>query len=50
MATWQTAVTAITFLTVLGLIMTEWVHLTVAALLGAMVLVFCHVLSLGGGD
>ncbi len=47
MATWQTAVTAITFLTVLVLIMTEWVHLTVAALLGAMVLVFCHVLSLG---
>ncbi|MEN9216835.1 MAG: SLC13 family permease, partial [Gloeomargarita sp. HHBFW_bins_162] len=47
MATWQTVVTAITFLTVLGLIMTEWVHLTVAALLGAMILVFCHVLSLG---
>ena len=48
MATWQIAATGITFLLVLVLIMTEWVHLTVAALLGAMVLVvFIHVLSLG---
>lgn len=47
MATWQITVTGLTFLLVLVLIMTEWVHLTVAALLGAMVLVFIHVLSLG---
>lgn len=47
MASWQVAITGISFLLVLGLVMTEWVHLTVAALLGAMILVFFHVLTLG---
>lgn len=35
-----------TFLAVIGLIMSEKVHLTVAALLGALVLVFAHVMTL----
>ncbi|MEN9276694.1 MAG: SLC13 family permease, partial [Gloeomargarita sp. GMQP_bins_5] len=47
MDNWQAAIASITFLAVLGLIVTEWVHLTVAALLGAMVLVFCQVMTLG---
>ncbi|MCS6782676.1 MAG: ArsB/NhaD family transporter [Gloeomargarita sp. SKYBB_i_bin120] len=47
MEDWQVAVTGITFLAVIALIITERLHLTVAALLGAMVLVFCHVMTLG---
>ncbi|MFN9174349.1 MAG: ArsB/NhaD family transporter [Synechocystis sp.] len=35
-----------TFLAVIGLIMSEKVHLTVAALLGALVLIFAHVMTL----
>ncbi|MCS7031508.1 MAG: ArsB/NhaD family transporter [Gloeomargarita sp. SKYG116] len=47
MESWQVAVAGITFLAVVALIVTEWMHLTVAALLGAMVLVFCQVMTLG---
>nr|WP_277876845.1 SLC13 family permease [Fischerella sp. FACHB-380] len=35
-----------TFVTVIFLIMTEWVHLTIAALLGALLLVFTNVMTL----
>nr|WP_228014573.1 SLC13 family permease [Fortiea sp. LEGE XX443] len=35
-----------TFLSVIILIMTEWVHLTIAALLGALLLVFSNVMTL----
>lgn len=36
----------VTFLGVILLLMTEWVHLTIAAFLGAMLLVFTNVMSL----
>lgn len=39
-------IASLVFISVIGLIMTEWVHLTVAAFLGALVLVFTHVMSL----
>ncbi|MGG6293032.1 SLC13 family permease [Leptolyngbya sp. AN02str] len=44
--TWQASVAAIVFISVIALIMTEWVHLTIAAFLGALILVFANVLSL----
>lgn len=43
---WQAIVASATFIGVIALIMTEWVHLTVAALLGALILVFTHVMTL----
>jgi Na+/H+ antiporter NhaD/arsenite permease-like protein len=43
---WQALLSAITFFVVIAVIMTETIHLTVAALLGALVLVFAHVMSL----
>jgi Na+/H+ antiporter NhaD/arsenite permease-like protein len=46
MENWQAIVAAITFAVVIVTIMTEQVHLTVAALLGALVLVFAHVMTL----
>lgn len=39
-------IAGIVFITVIVVIMTEWIHLTVAAFLGALVLVFAHVMSL----
>ncbi len=46
MDTWQPLLAAITFALVITAIMTERLHLTVAALLGALVLVFTHVMTL----
>lgn len=46
MENWQAWVAALTFIAVIFLIMTEWVHLTIAALLGALFLVFVNILTL----
>ncbi|MBW4507626.1 MAG: transporter [Scytonematopsis contorta HA4267-MV1] len=46
MENWQAIVSIITFATVIILIMTEWVNLTVATLLGALLLVFTNVMTL----
>ncbi|MCC5639595.1 transporter [Nostoc sp. CHAB 5844] len=43
---WQALLSVFTFLGVIILIMTEWVHLTIAALLGALLLVFTNVMTL----
>jgi Na+/H+ antiporter NhaD/arsenite permease-like protein len=42
----QAAIAAATFIGVIFLIITEWIHLTVAAFLGALILVFTHVMTL----
>ncbi|WP_373535316.1 ArsB/NhaD family transporter [Microcoleus sp.] len=42
----QAAIAAATFIGVVFLIITEWIHLTVAAFLGALILVFTHVMTL----
>jgi Na+/H+ antiporter NhaD/arsenite permease-like protein len=39
-------IASVIFLGVIVVIMTEWVHLTIAAFLGALILVFTHVMSL----
>ncbi len=46
MENWQAIVATLTFITVIFLIMTEWIHLTIAAFLGALILVFAHVMTL----
>ncbi|MBD2208294.1 transporter [Calothrix sp. FACHB-156] len=46
MENWQAILSIITFITVIILIMTEWVHLTIAAFLGALLLVFTNVMTL----
>ncbi|BAZ18141.1 hypothetical protein NIES4071_100240 [Calothrix sp. NIES-4071] len=46
MENWQALVSISTFICVIFLIMTEWVHLTIATLLGALLLVFTNVLTL----
>jgi Na+/H+ antiporter NhaD/arsenite permease-like protein len=43
---WQAILSVITFIGVIILVMTEWVHLTIAALLGALLLVFTNVMTL----
>jgi Na+/H+ antiporter NhaD/arsenite permease-like protein len=43
---WQAVIAAATFLCVIVLVMTEWIHLTIAAFLGALLLVFTHVMTL----
>ena len=42
----QAAIATATFICVVFLIITEWIHLTVAAFLGAVILVFTHVMTL----
>ncbi|MCC3411523.1 MULTISPECIES: SLC13 family permease [unclassified Microcoleus] len=42
----QAAIAAATFIGVVFLIITEWIHLTIAAFLGALILVFTHVMTL----
>jgi Na+/H+ antiporter NhaD/arsenite permease-like protein len=42
----QAAIAATIFIGVIFLVMTEWVHLTIAAFLGALILVFTHVMTL----
>ncbi len=46
MENWQAVIAAATFLCVIILVMTEWIHLTIAAFLGALLLVFTHVMTL----
>lgn len=46
MENWQAWVAGATFLSVIFFVMTEWIHLTVAAFLGALVLVFANVMTL----
>jgi Na+/H+ antiporter NhaD/arsenite permease-like protein len=46
MENWQALVSVTTFICVIFLIMTEWVHLTIATLLGALLLVFTNVMTL----
>jgi Na+/H+ antiporter NhaD/arsenite permease-like protein len=46
MENWQAIVASATFLCVIILVMTEWVHLTIAAFLGALLLVFAQVMTL----
>jgi Na+/H+ antiporter NhaD/arsenite permease-like protein len=43
---WQAILSIITFISVIILVMTEWIHLTIAALLGALLLVFTNVMTL----
>ncbi|MEG4228866.1 ArsB/NhaD family transporter [Microcoleus sp. N9_B2] len=42
----QAVIATTTFICVIFLIITEWIHLTVAAFLGAVILVFTHVMTL----
>lgn len=42
----QAAIAAVTFIGVIFLVMTEWIHLTIVAFLGAMILIFTHVMTL----
>ncbi len=46
MENWQAVFAAGTFLGVILLVMTEWVHLTIAALLGALLLIITHIMTL----
>lgn len=46
MDNWQAIVAAAIFVGVIGLIMTEWLQLTIAAMLGALLLVFLQILTL----
>lgn len=46
MENWQAIASTITFLSVIFFVMTEWIHLTIAAFLGALILVFTNVLTL----
>lgn len=46
MDNWQANVSIITFLAVIVLIMTEWLHLTIAALLGALLLICANIMTL----
>ncbi len=39
-------IAAMTFVAVIVVIMFEWLHITVAALLGALILVFTHIMTL----
>lgn len=45
MENWQAVFSVIIFISVIVLIMTEWVHLTIAALLGALLLVFANIMT-----
>lgn len=46
MENWQAIFSMIIFVSVIILLMTEWVHLTVAAFLGALILVFANIMTL----
>jgi Na+/H+ antiporter NhaD/arsenite permease-like protein len=43
---WQAIIATTTFVGVIFLVMTEWIHLTIAAFLGALLLVFFNVMTL----
>jgi Na+/H+ antiporter NhaD/arsenite permease-like protein len=46
MENWQAIVALTTFAGVIVLIMTEWLHLTIAAMTGALLLIFLNILTL----
>ncbi len=46
MENWQAILASVTFISVIVLIITEWLHPTIAALLGALLLVFVNVMTL----
>ncbi len=46
MESWQAIAALMIFGCVIGLVMTEWLHLTIAAMLGALLLVFLNILTL----
>lgn len=46
MENWQAIVATVTFVGVIFLVMTEWIHLTIAAFLGALILVLFNVMTL----
>lgn len=46
MGNWQSALAVGVFVSVLVLLMTDWLHMTIVALIGALILVFANVLSL----
>lgn len=46
MENWQAIAAAAIFVSVIFLIMTEWLHLVIAAMLGALLLVFLNILTL----
>ena len=46
MENWQAIIATTTFVGVIFLVMTEWIHLTIAAFLGALLLVFFNVMTL----
>jgi Na+/H+ antiporter NhaD/arsenite permease-like protein len=43
---WQALLSILTFVSVIILIMTEWVHLTIVALLGALILIFTNIMTM----
>lgn len=42
---WQAIVATVTFIGVIFLVMTEWIHLTIAAFLGALLLIFAKIMT-----
>jgi Na+/H+ antiporter NhaD/arsenite permease-like protein len=46
MESWQSIAALTIFGCVIGLIITEWLHLTIAAMLGALLLVVCNILTM----
>ena len=46
MVTWQALISLITFITVILLLITEWIHFTIAALLGALILIVSNVMPM----
>ena len=46
MATWQAIVSLITFISVIVLLITEWLHFTIAAFLGALILIVANVMTM----
>lgn len=46
MENWQAIVATVTFISVIFLVITEWIHLTIAAFLGALILIFTHIMTL----
>ncbi|MEY3305361.1 MAG: SLC13 family permease [Pseudanabaena sp.] len=46
MATWQAIVSLITFISVIVLLITEWLHFTIAAFLGALILIVMNVMTM----
>jgi len=46
MATWQAIVSLVTFISVIFLLITEWLHFTIAAFLGALTLIIANVMTM----